>query len=369
MAKINEYPAAVATTDESEIFVVLQNGVAKQMTLVQALAMTSPGSSGAVRFDAPQSLMPGQQTQGRANILAQKTSVNLDALAALTWSAHSLALWTAAGTASFLAVQPFMEGFLGAVDATVARAALNITLVNPLISVSGFTVFNAATQDGVHLAGRAGGSGSFTETLTPAALTASRTATFPDLDGTVVLSGANQSVSFAGVTATALTSTIATGTPPLTVASTTVVANLNVATAANAMALNGATFAAPGAIGGTTPGTGAFTTLNATGQILGDTLRIGAGAAHGIFQLGTIAGLATINIDEFSGSLAISGSAQNVTFQSVAVGNGVLLRSTINLTNGAGAQVATLNNSPTAGNPTKWVAINDNGTTRYIPAW
>jgi hypothetical protein len=39
------------------------------------------------------------------------------------------------------------------------------------------------------------------------------------------------------------------------------------------------------------------------------------------------------------------------------------------LANGAAAQVGTLTNSPTAGNPTKWVAINDNGTTRYIPAW
>ena len=39
------------------------------------------------------------------------------------------------------------------------------------------------------------------------------------------------------------------------------------------------------------------------------------------------------------------------------------------LTNGAAAAVGTLNNAPAAGNPTKWVPINDNGTTRYIPAW
>ena len=39
------------------------------------------------------------------------------------------------------------------------------------------------------------------------------------------------------------------------------------------------------------------------------------------------------------------------------------------LANGAAAQVATMTNGPTAGNPTKWIAINDNGTTRYIPAW
>ena len=39
------------------------------------------------------------------------------------------------------------------------------------------------------------------------------------------------------------------------------------------------------------------------------------------------------------------------------------------LTDGAGANTATLTNAPSAGNPTKWIAINDNGTTRYIPTW
>lgn len=39
------------------------------------------------------------------------------------------------------------------------------------------------------------------------------------------------------------------------------------------------------------------------------------------------------------------------------------------LTDGAGANTATLANAPSAGNPTKWIAINDNGTTRYIPTW
>ncbi len=58
-----------------------------------------------------------------------------------------------------------------------------------------------------------------------------------------------------------ITSTVATGSAPFVVASTTNVANLN------ASSLNGATFAAPGPIGSTTPGTGAFTTLSASGLI------------------------------------------------------------------------------------------------------
>jgi hypothetical protein len=48
---------------------------------------------------------------------------------------------------------------------------------------------------------------------------------------------------------------------------------------------------------------------------------------------------------------------------------GVLLNSSVTLTNGAAAQTATLTNAPAAGNPTKWISINDNGTTRRIPAW
>jgi hypothetical protein len=62
---------------------------------------------------------------------------------------------------------------------------------------------------------------------------------------------------------TTVTSTITTGTAPFTVASTTNVANLN------ASSLNGATFAAPGAIGSTTASTGAFTTLSASSTVSG----------------------------------------------------------------------------------------------------
>ena len=58
-----------------------------------------------------------------------------------------------------------------------------------------------------------------------------------------------------------ITTSVSTGTAPFAVSSTTNVANLN------ASSLSGATFAAPGAIGGGTPSTGAFTTLSTTGTI------------------------------------------------------------------------------------------------------
>lgn len=53
----------------------------------------------------------------------------------------------------------------------------------------------------------------------------------------------------------------------------------------------------------------------------------------------------------------------------ITTGNNILHTTTTALTDGAAAQVGTLTNAPVAGNPTKWAAINDNGTIRYIPCW
>lgn len=46
-----------------------------------------------------------------------------------------------------------------------------------------------------------------------------------------------------------------------------------------------------------------------------------------------------------------------------------LARTRTAFANGAGASAGTLGNAPAAGNPTKWIKIDDNGTTRHIPAW
>jgi hypothetical protein len=72
----------------------------------------------------------------------------------------------------------------------------------------------------------------------------------------------------------------------LVVASTTQVANLNAAT------LGGATFAAPGAIGGTTPGSGAFTTITGTSSA---TLGANGGTGGSLVINGSTSGSATIN--------------------------------------------------------------------------
>lgn len=72
--------------------------------------------------------------------------------------------------------------------------------------------------------------------------------------------------SFTTLTASGqITSSIATGTAPLVIASTTKVANLNVDL------LDGTDWNAPGTIGGGTPGPATFTTVTATGAIVGAT--------------------------------------------------------------------------------------------------
>ena len=73
-----------------------------------------------------------------------------------------------------------------------------------------------------------------------------------------ITASANIDIGAYDLRAQTLTSDVATGTAPLTVSSTTNVANLN------ASSLGGATFAEPGAIGGTTAAAGTFTALTGT---------------------------------------------------------------------------------------------------------
>lgn len=107
------------------------------------------------------------------------------------------------------------------------------------------------------------------------------------LGSTTPNSGAFTTVSASGV----ITSTVATGSPPLSIASTTAVANLN------ASLLLGNTWAAPGAIGGTTAGSGAFTTVSATGAI---TSTLATGTAPMVIASTTK--VANLNVDLLDGT-------------------------------------------------------------------
>lgn len=170
-----------------------------------------------------------------------------------------------------------------------------------------------------------------------------------------------------------ITSTLTTGTAPLVVASTTNVANLN------ASQLLGSTWVAPGAIGSTTPNTGAFTSLTTTtatnNYVIIEATNVGAEQGIKFNRNGTDTWtMADNNVDAIyfnrGGSNQFTIAVGGITvLGSVTIGSTTLLTSTVALTNGAAAASGTLTNAPTAGNPSKWVPINDNGTTRYIPAW
>lgn len=85
----------------------------------------------------------------------------------------------------------------------------------------------------------------------------------------------------------------------------------------------------------------------------------GAGVERGRIALGLMVGTTTD-----SGAGTIRANAGFYTDQAT-----FMLHSTTAWNNGAAGNTGTLTNAPAAGNPTKWLPIDDNGTTRYIPAW
>lgn len=95
-----------------------------------------------------------------------------------------------------------------------------------------------------------------------------------------------------------ITSTLATGTAPFVVASTTNVANLN------ASSLGGATFAAPGAIGGTTPAAGTFTTLTGRTSVTAGVVGTTAGVVN---WSGSTSGTFTSTVNATASALTNSG--------------------------------------------------------------
>jgi hypothetical protein len=167
-----------------------------------------------------------------------------------------------------------------------------------------------------------------------------------------------------------------------------------------------------GTVGATTPTTGAFTTITTSSTAtIGGNLTVSGGSAIGLiitssvtqsnlrfrstfssggsnkdwtivhsydsygdllFRIGsaegadprtsgsTVMGLTSSGVS-ITGTLSVSSA--------LTLAGGTLLTTSAALTNGAAGNTATLTNSPAAGNPTKWVPINDNGTTRYVPAW
>jgi hypothetical protein len=86
--------------------------------------------------------------------------------------------------------------------------------------------------------------------------------------------------------------------------------------------------------------------------------------------IGQLAGTTTLNatilIGDGAGNQRIQADANGIYLNTSAT---YLLRTQMALTDNAAGSTGTLTNAPAAGNPTKWIAIDDNGTPRYIPAW
>ena len=107
---------------------------------------------------------------GAATFLATPSSANLAAL---------LTDETGSGSNVFATSPTLVTPVIGAATGT----SLSIT------GAAGLLTRAAATQDGVELIGRAGGTTSLKATITPTTLTASRTFTLPDATGTLVTTG------------------------------------------------------------------------------------------------------------------------------------------------------------------------------------
>ncbi len=134
------------------------------------------------------------------------------------------------------------------------------------------------------------------------------------------------------------------------------------------------TDAAPGALLTTGNIAVAVTPVTNTALILsyeprtGKYYPISVGAAGGAAIGGSIA---DNQVAVGSGVNTIEGSSA-MTFDGTDLslpGAAFVLVLTSALTDGAGAGGGTLLNAPAAGNPTKWIAVNDFGTTRWIPTW
>lgn len=76
-----------------------------------------------------------------------------------------------------------------------------------------------------------------------------------------------------------------------------------------------------------------------------------------------------VNTVSVGNSLMVGTTTDGSVGQLIINNAAFMIRTKTAFTNGAAAATGTLTNAPAAGNPTKWIAIDDNGTTRQIPAW
>lgn len=130
-----------------------------------------------------------------------------------------------------------------------------------------------------------------------------------------------------------------------------------------------------------TIGGGSFSMINNAGnteEIIvqindGQSIQFGFLAGSGILQVNTNG--STFEFAMAGGPLLFDGMSSMQITTGVEVFNllvddpNFIVTSTNTFIDAAGAQVGTITNAPTAGNPAKFIQINDNGTALAIPAW
>jgi hypothetical protein len=106
------------------------------------------------------------------------------------------------------------------------------------------------------------------------------------------------------------------------------------------------------------PGATGSTTWSTSGTFHG--INSAAGFAGNFLDFHINGGASVFSVSAGGQLIASALNTRSTTSLIIALGN---------LPNNAAAQLGTLTNAPTAGNPTKWIPINDNGTIRNIPCW
>jgi len=113
-------------------------------------------------------------------------------------------------------------------------------------------------------------------------------------------------------------------------------------------------------------------TTGSKGLVFGDGTLLGTMASNtcGLFgnDVGGTVNLFSINeaneVNQLSGDIILASGKFFIS--NVAA---FMIKTITTWSNGAAAGAGTLTNAPAAGDPTKWIPVDDNGTTRYIPAW
>lgn len=321
--------------------------------------LTLPGASGTLATLAGVEAFTNKTYNGltistTTGTLAIAAGVTVTVSNSLTLAGTDGTTMTFPGTSASIARTDAGQSFSG----TQAFGTLTATTVNGMtLAGSGTVNFGTGgtvlyTNVAITLSGDVTGTGS-TAITTAVAKIAGTAVSGTTGSGNVVFA---TSPTVTGISSNTFTSTVATGTAPFTVTSTTVVANLNAAQ------LNGATFASPGTIGGTTPGAATVTTLNkvtVTAPASAATLTIADGKTLTANASLTFAGTDATTLT-FQGTDTYVGRATtdiltNKTYDTAGAGNVLKVNGTT-VSDKTGTGKVVLDTSPALTTPTLGVA-------------